>query len=762
MPDVASSALSGAGTGAAIGSVIPVIGTGVGAIAGGIIGAGGALLSGAGTSAAQSQANAAAAQNAAAQSAQSFLNYLSSRGTNIQQIIANDPRGPQFWQNQYQQSVAAGDHRDFNTWFVAAINNARGDPIWTTIASPTIGNGAQNTTLPDYVTIGGAPAQPAIANAATNLYQGATGTTPIGQIATLQNAHGLLAAHPEIAAELTAAGVGNDGRSPEQFLVDHITQTEAQSGGGRFTDALKSFVAGDAAAKAGPAGGGPGSGIDTGSLVTQNTAVNKNITDLLSGATLAGNLAGLQPALDARSAAADLQKRLLDEQRAGATGINTAQLAGLQDLLGARATGAAGIYDATTSGARGVSDATLAGLANLLGIRVQGAGDIYNATVSGAGGLRNAQEAAAQGISTADLAGIAGLLSTNETGARDVYGANLLSADTYAQSAQQALARQLAEQQANRARQGFTGTSSGSDLERARLMATAIQAGAGARAGAGVTLEQSLAAARQQSAQQKLQDAVALATGQGAARTGYASNIGTAGINQAGQVAGASEQNALGLLQNGVNLATSLGNAGTTRASTLAGAQEQAATGRLGANTQLATTQAGLLDANPDIAKQQAAFQNAMDSLNLAISGQKDQINASGLPNQNASNTLAVQNQQAQSIYDQLNALMKTLQPLTLNQAGGPGLATSNPGSVLNTQQILGGALTGLGTAVGTNSTANNLAGLLKLLGGSGSAGGAGTTGFGSSGSLLGQSNIFGNTDLSKLNLGTLQLAGGG
>lgn len=724
--------MSGAASGAAAGTaILPGWGTAIGAVVGGV----GGLLSGEGAASAQSAANRAQAQAAAQQSAQAFSNYLSSRGINLQQLVQNDSRGPDFWTQQYANAQAQGDRRDFQSWLVAAIQAAPTDPIWNAIANPAAAGGAQNTSLPAWaVDANGQPLQPSLLQAAVEAYNKQQGTTPIGQIATLQNVTALLAAHPEIAAELTAAGVDNDPRGQAQWLVDHITQTEAQAGGGRFTDALKSFVAnppagsGVTAPPATPGSGGTVTGPDgtaklgpDGKPITvlsdQQKSVNQNITNLLNGTTLAGNLAGLQPVLDARTQVANLQQPLIDEQRAANANINATQLGGLGNLANVRTAGAGSIYDATAAGAHGISDASLAGLANLLGVRQQGAGDIYGATVQGAGGVRDAQQAAAQGISTADLAGLQKLLGVQTQGAQDVYGAQLTQADTYQQAAQQALQGQLAEQAAQRARQGFVGTSSGSDLERARLMAQYLQAGAGARAGAGVSLEQTLANARQSNSQSQLQDAINLATGVGAANTGYATNVGNAGVQRSTSLAGAAEQNSLGQLNTGVNLATSLAGAGTNRATQIAGANEQLATGQLGANTQLATANAGLLNTNATIAKAQADLQNAIDKLQLTLKGQSDQINASGLPNSNASGTIQVGTQQTGAAYDQLTALLKALQPFTINQAGGPNVTTATPGSVLNTNQVLGGALTGLGTAVGNTASSNNLADLLKLLG---------------------------------------------
>lgn len=721
-------AISGAGVGATVGSVIPVVGTAVGALIGGGLGAIGGLLTGEGTADAQQEANRVAAQNAATQSAQAFQNYLSSRGVNLQQVLAADPRGAQFWQNQYQNSVAKGDRRDFNTWLVAALQAAPADPIWDTIAHPTASTGAQNTTLPDYVQIGGQAAQPVIADQAAKLFQGQQATNQAAQAAAISkswqqsggaNLINVWNAEPDAYAKLY-------GTFDNFVLADYNANA---------TPEQKSQIQGAATAAAG--------GVNPQVLTEQQKLVNQNITNLLSGTNLNTQLTALQPALDARTQAAALQQKLIDEQRGANQNVNAVQLGGLQDLLNTRTAGAGNIFDASTAAAHGISDASLTGLANLLSTRTTGANSIYDALLTGSGGIRDAQQAGAHGISDADLAGIAHLLSTREQGAKDIYGADLLSADTYAQSAQQALSRQLAEQAANRARQGFIGTSSGSDLERARLMAQYLQLGAGARGEAGVRLQQGLAGSRTENAQLSLKDAVDLATALAGANTGYATNVANAGTGRATSIAGANEQDSLGRLQTGVNLATSLGGAGTTQATSLAQANEQAAAGRLGANTQLATSNAGLLNTNADIAKQQAVYQNAMDRLNAIIAGQKDQLTGSGLPNANASSTLAVNSAANQSIYDQLNALQKTLSSLTINNAGGPAVTTSTPGSVINGNQLGGGFLTNLGTAFGSSSSAADLMKIIGALGGSNNSGGGGGSGGAANPYPLGQTPVF-------------------
>lgn len=694
----------------------------MGLVAAGIVGAAavGGGLAAYGTSRAQSAQNKAAAQSAATQSAQSFYDYLSSRGVNIQQIVANDPRGPNFWTDQYKIARQQGTKADFNTWLYQALKAAPSDPVWDTIANPTAGNGAQNTTQPSYVQIGGQAAQPVIAGLAGQIFQNQTnGTANLPPELQQQTLDAQFAAANPGAIEwyngLKASPQGFNGTLADAVKVWYAQNPDA------VPDQLDTaYLSATSQLQAKTA--------QAATLNQQQAAVNQNVTNLLNGSNLAAQQAALQPALDARAQAAALQQTLIDQQRAAAQNVNTTELTGLQDLANVRTTGAGNVYDANVAAAQGVNSATLAGLSNLLGTRQQGAQDIYGAATTGA-----------NQISAADLAGLQKVLAAQETAANNVYGAQLTQADTYGQAAQQALQQQLAAQQANRARQGFIGTSSGSDLERARLMATALQQGAGARANAGVSLQQSLGSARTGNAQGQLQDAINLATA-----------ISNAGVNRATQLSSANEQNSMGQLQAGVNLANSLGNAGTTKASTIAGANEQLASGNLAANTQLATTNAGLLNANADIAKQQAAYQNAIDQLNLLVNNQSQQLNASGLPNSVASSTIALQNQQNQAAYSQLTAYLNSIAPLSINQSNGPQVVTSTPGAVMNGYQIGGAALSSGASAAGSLYGGGSLASLLSGLGGSSGASGGGnlaTSGSGGTGLLssLGQSNVFSN-----------------
>lgn len=677
---------------------------GLAAVAGaGIIGSvAGASISASGTEEAQQLANQQAAANAAAQSSQAFSNYLSSRGINIQQLASSNP-------NVMAQFQASGSG-NFNDFIYNYLNANPQDPLWAEIANPSAGQ-SQNTTLPAYAEINGQAAQPALAGAATGVFSDQQAST---QAAT---AAAWAAQRPDLQANWNSS----PGYQQAYGTFQNYVLADYQ---GNATPAQQAQINAQVTAAANPLA------PTAATLAPQVNSANQVVGNLLNGTTLAQQQAALEPAEQANATAASDLALQQQQQQTANTGINQAQLSGIAQLLATNTAGAQGIYGATTAGAQGINTATLQGLANLLGTQTAGAGAVEGATAGAAGGVQQAQIGAAQGISQADLQGIANLLgvstqaaaqifNASQAGAQGIYGSQLTQADTYAQSAQQALQQALAAQQADRMRQGFVGSSSGSNLERAQLMATALQSGAGARAQAGVNLQQALAqagitqatstgAAQQTSAQQQLQDAINLATATGAANTGYATNVGNAQITQAQAVAAAQAAEAQGQLQSGVNLATMLGGAGTQQAQTLAQANEQASAAQLAANTQLAQANSLLLPANVSIAEQQAAAQNAQASLALLQSGQAAQLGAIGAPAQlaqaGATANAAVNN----TPYASIDALLNTLNAFSSAPASGAALTTSNPGSVINGSQIAGGALSSLGT--GLTSTAQNLA----------------------------------------------------
>lgn len=318
MPDAATGgALSGAVSGAAAGTaVLPGIGTLIGAGIGGL----GGLLSGSGTKSAQNAANAAAQQAAAMQSAQSFANYLSSRGISLQQIAAANPR----FQTEFARIQAAGDKRDFQTWLFDHLRQNPTDPAWQQINTGSVG--AQNTTLPAWaVDANGNPLQPALLQQLLGISTGANNpaTAPIANLATLENVHALLQARPDLAQQLADAGVGNDGRTPEQWLIDHITQTEGANGGGTFTDALRQFAVGRVA-PGGPAGAGGNTQTLDPAISALMPNATKTVGSIFDDTYLNQVMGALKPVADSRRALGDTYDqaakqaldRLLAEQAA--------------------------------------------------------------------------------------------------------------------------------------------------------------------------------------------------------------------------------------------------------------------------------------------------------------------------------------------------------------------------------------------------------------------------------------------------------------
>jgi hypothetical protein len=111
-------------------------------------------------------------------------------------------------------------------------------PATPTLPSPTM---TQTPTLPAL------PAQPT-QSAVPTLPTLPTGSLPstgvqTGSYITPENAQAYLNANPQVAQEIiNNAGASMNGRTPAQWLVDHINQTEAAEGGGRFTNELNNFA----------------------------------------------------------------------------------------------------------------------------------------------------------------------------------------------------------------------------------------------------------------------------------------------------------------------------------------------------------------------------------------------------------------------------------------------------------------------------------------------------------------------------------------
>ena len=559
----------------------------------------GAGVSAYGTAEAQSDQNRTNKAQAATQSAQSFNNYLAQRGISIQQIAAANPR----LQTEWQRVNSSGQYQGgFDQWIYEHLRANPNDPAWEQINSGSAG--AANVNLPNWASINGQPAEKALYDQLIGLSQSPTQLASAPEsYASAANIASFLTANPQVRTDLTAyLTQGGDTRSVEQWLHD-----DALAGDQNFQGQLQRHAEASITAQR-----------DTQPALTPDMQRLQGLSSGLSGQLLDGTilnerLTGLQPALDARTAAADLGFARNAEMRAGSEGVMTAQEAAAQ------ATYAANVEK----------------LASLLGIRTDAAQAIYDASTKGAD---------------------------------EVYGAQLLTADAYGQSAEQAAARAIAQQNATRARQGFTGTSSGADLLRARTLYDALQQGALVRTGAGETLAKSKAGA-----------GVGLATTTGQAQ----------------------EADALAQLQAALGLADQLG------------------TARVGN----ATRQAGILETDVKIGQENATFQNAMDKLNALLQGRSQQLAGINLPYELGSNSLNLQTQEAGSKYAEIDALLKRLQGFQTGQVQQPQVATPNISSVMNAAHGAGGAISAFGSAYGNDTGNQELLDAIKKL----NSGGSGT-----------------------------------
>lgn len=667
-------------------------------IAGGTVvaGVGGALISADATQDAQASANRANALAAAQQSSQSFSNYLSSRGINLQQLLQKYPE----FQQEYERVRASGEKRDFNTWLAAALQEQPSHPIWNDIANPRIGSGAQNTTLPAWaVDANGNPLQPSLLNQLVQLQGNAVRIVPgmsIDQVLAELQKNPDFSSMPTDWQAVLAEQVAQQG-------LEKTFSGNASWAAENPDDPNSAFLARWANARGAPA-------PNPEDLNSNTTTIDPRITELIPGAlnTASGIFNGdlyrelqgaMTPVADARAAGVDAQRAKIDEQRKLSTDVRDTELAGLGNVLEARRTGAGNIYDATISGATGVRDASTQAareenaaavqkLAELLGVRLEAAQQIYDATAQGSAGVRDART----------------------TGAKGVYDAELLRADTFAQSSEQALNRLLAAQSAERARRGFGGGSSGSDLTRARLTADYTQRGAGARADAGVNY------------QGRLSDA----------GVGYAQDMRGAGVGRATTIGQSREADVQARLNAAVQLARQLGvanigyantaaGAGVGRAGTLASADESDAIGRLTAQVEDARRKMGYLTSDADIAAAKAQEQNAMDQLNALIADQNRRTSSIGLPWSLGQNDLALKSTVADTRYDEIDAILKRLGSFQTQQTSGPSIITAPVSPVMSNQQIIGGALSGLGSALGTYGNNQQIQDLIRTWGSSGS-----------------------------------------
>jgi hypothetical protein len=354
---------------------------------------------------------------------------------------------------------------------------------------PGAAGSAVNTILPLGANINGIPAEQLILQ---NLF-GRSGLVPAApeEFTSDANIEAFLQANPDVLQQITDNMAGSDDtRSPAQWLKDHVSQTEAQAGGGTFTDSLKNFAQ-QAAQQAATGGAG---NIPQG-VTDANAAALASINKVYNGGFLEDELNALKGITDARTALANTGYARNAELRGGIDDVLKTRLGAAQDILGTQ----------------------LGGLDAVLGSRRGAANDILGTELSALANLRGVGEAGAQGI----------------------YGAELTGADTYENAVKQAVSRSLEQNKASRALRGFSGDSSGDALLRARTLAGGYQQAGGARAQAGINLQKLLSDVRRQEAAGQLTSRSKSATSLGdasvqdalarlAANTGFATTKGSA------------------------------------------------------------------------------------------------------------------------------------------------------------------------------------------------------------------------------------------
>ncbi len=168
------------------------------------------------------------------------------------------------------------------------------------------------------------------------------------------------------------------------------------------------------------------------------------------------------------------------------------------------------------------------------------------------------------------------------------------------------------------------------------------------------------------------------------------------------------------------------GGAGVNKATTLSGASEQDAIAQLQAKIADSTRQLSYLTSDGDIAKANADLKNAQDALAAITADQNRRAGSITAPFQLAGADLSLKGALNDQQYNGLDALIRRLGSFTTQPASGPGLTTSNPGSVLNSDQITGGALSSLGSILGNSSSNKTLQQIIDALKGTGTTPGAG------------------------------------
>jgi hypothetical protein len=502
------------------------------------------------------------------------------------------------------------------------------------------GGGAVNTMLPSWATIGGQPAEQALFNRLLSTSMGGQDVSIEALTPQLMEEFpGLVAEHNRV------RGIG-DQRSFSQWLNDFLRENPTSGEAQRINQIVQEAqtVASQQATEL------------PDWLQQQQQQLRDMSGSVLGGGFLNEELGYLGDVADARNRLAAIERDRIDQGREASREILSAEIAGLERLLNERIAGSGGIFDAETEAAARMLQERLALEEDLFGTRTRGAQGIFDASTAAAEGLFGAREA----------------------GARGIYDADLLGAQVADQAAERAVARAMAEQQALRARQGFSSASSGGDLLRARILADAFQGSAAQRSDAERQLAMRLAAAGE----------------------GRAGDLGLAGINLAQLLGLSDEQRAIGMGGARVENAGLLGQAGVGRATRLAGAGEADALGRLQSESEDARRRALLLDADADAAMASAGLQNEMDRLGALRTDQQRRLGAVSLPGDIFSREIAAESMQAGRQFADLDQILGRLGSFTIGQTQQPRYQMPNIQPVLGAGQIAGGALSSIGAGV--------------------------------------------------------------
>jgi hypothetical protein len=557
------------------------------------------------------------------------------------------------------------------------------------------GGGAVNTMLPSWATIGGQPAEQALFNRLLTTSMG-------GQDVSIEAlTPQLMEEFPGLAAEHNRVrGIG-DSRTFSQWLNDFLRENPASGEAQRINQIVQDAqtTASEQATQL------------PDWLQQQQQQLRDMSGNVLGGGFLNEELGYLGDVADVRNRLAAIERDRIDQGRDASREILSAEIDGLERILNERIAGSGGILDAETEAAAAMLQERLALEDDLFGTRNRGAQGMFDASTEAAEGLFGAREAGSGGILDAETEAAAamlqerlaleedlfgtrnrgaqgmfdagteaaeGLFGAREAGARGIYDADLLGAQVADQAAERAVARAMSEQQALRARQGFSSASSGGDLLRARILADAFQGSAAQRSDAERQLAMRMAAAGE----------------------GRAGDLGTAGVNLAQLLGLSDEQRAIGMGTSRVENAGLLGQAGIGQATRMAGAGEADALGRMQSRSEDARRRALLLDADADAAMASAGLQNELDRLGALRTDQGRRLGAVSLPGDIFSREVAAESMQAGRQFSDLDQILGRLGTFTIGPTPQPGYQMPNIQPVINAGQIAGGALSSIGSGV--------------------------------------------------------------